>query len=361
MLIFRYFFIFLVLIPVCISAQPFETANIRSLLSAIHTSGQIDFCGESVPLDQQEVKERFEKEMMLALWDRPQVILWIKRSSRWMPIIEKELKDNQLPLDLKYIPVIESAFLSYIGSKKGALGYWQFLEETGRKYGLTVTKDIDERRNLHASTKAAVKYLKDLHQKFDSWTLSAAAFNMGEDGLLAEIKEQKTQNYFRLYLPIETQRYILRLVATKLILSDPQKFGFIIDSNDLYPLLTFDTVNVTSTQDIPVWLIAQAAKSDFKAIKELNPEIRGHYLVKGTWKINIPQGNKKGFKKRFDKLLKKWLAHKKEQIYVVQPGDNLSDIADKFKVPLSLLIIWNRLDISKPIHPGDRLIVFKNE
>ena len=151
-----------------------------SLVASVKITEPIDFCGEPVDLASQEVRERLEKELLLTIWDRPQVILWIKRSTRYLPIIEKMLSENEMPDDLKYVAIIESALRPHAGSRKGAIGFWQFLKSTGQKYGLRINAEIDERRNIFASTLAAINYFKDLYQMLGSWTLAAAAFNMGE-------------------------------------------------------------------------------------------------------------------------------------------------------------------------------------
>ena len=136
--------------------KDFTPESLPSLISAIRVEGPLDFCGEPVPLENFEVRERLEKELLLILWNRPQVILWLKRATRYFPYIERTLAQHNMPEDLKYIAVIESALLPHAGSSKGAVGYWQFIKSTGRNYGLTVNRYIDERRNFFASTKAAV-------------------------------------------------------------------------------------------------------------------------------------------------------------------------------------------------------------
>ena len=125
------------------------------------------------------MRERFEKEFLLSLGNSVQVILWLKRSRRYLPYIGKMLKQNGLPDDLKYVAVAESALRPHAGSKKGAMVFWQFMRSTGRTYGLTIDRKKDERRNFYRSTDAAIKYFKYLHNEFGSWTLSAAAYNMG--------------------------------------------------------------------------------------------------------------------------------------------------------------------------------------
>lgn len=345
--------------PLITRADSRVSADYPSLISSLRIDASYVFCNEEVPIKNQEIRERFEKELLLSLWDRPQVILWLKRSHRYLPHIEKMLKENGMPDDLKYIAVAESALRPHVGSRKGAIGFWQFTAATGREYGLVVNEHVDERRNIFASTAAAIQYLKQLFEEFGSWTLAAAAYNMGEGGLMAEILEQGTNNYYTLYLPLETQRYLFRILSVKLILSDPETYGFSLTKKDYYPPLTFDQVQVDCSQEIPLRIIAQAAKTHFKAVKDLNPEIRGHYLTKGKHTILIPSGASKGFQERYMNLEKKYSATREERIYIVKEGDNLSIIADRFGIPLAALIIWNRIDIQRPIHPGDRLIVYR--
>jgi len=304
------------------------------------------------------IKERMEKEMILSVWNRPQVILWLKRANRYFPYIERMLSVARLPDDIKYLCVIESALRAHAGSSKGAIGFWQFMRGTAKRYDLIVHRRIDERRNLYKSTDAAIRYLKDLYQIFNSWTLAAAAYNMGEEGLESEITIQKVSDYYKLHLPLETQRYVFKAVAAKLIMSDPQKYGFRLSKDELYQPLAFDRVQINCTQDIPIQILAQSANTYFKKIKDLNPEIRGHYLCKGVHTLMIPKGTSSGFHSRYKRNLDTWAKQEKAHIYIVQKGDNLSAIADKFNVPLPALLIWNRLSTRNHIHPGDRIIVY---
>ena len=337
-----------------------ESATLPSLIDSVRVEGPLDFCGEPVPLERQGVRERLEKELLLNLWGRPQVILWMKRFPRYMPHIEKMLAEEQMPDDLKYLVIIESALRPHVGSPRGAIGFWQFMRETGRNYGLTVDTRKDERRNLFHSTGAAMKYLKNLYGDLGSWTLAAAAYNMGEEGLKAEILAQETGDYYSLYLSLETQRYIFRAIAAKMILARPEKYGFKVTAADLYPLLEFDTVDIECRQDVSILVVARAANTDFKTIKELNPEIRGHYLAPGSHRIFIPKGQAGEFSRQYPDLLDQWLVRHSSMVYIVKKGDNLTIIADRFNVPLPSLFIWNRLKINQPIHPGDRLIIYPN-
>lgn len=364
------------------------------LISYTRIKGNIDYCGEEVPLEDDRVRERIEKELLLFLWNRPQVILWLKRSGRYMPHVEAILKANGLPDDLKYLAVVESAMLPHIGSSKRAIGFWQFIKSTGLTYGLTINGEIDERRNIFLSTKAAARYLKKLYKDFGSWTLSVAAYNMGEHGLRSRIRHQGTNEFFHLYLPMETQRHISKIIAAKLIMSNPAKFGFHLTQDDFYPKLAFDRVEIQCKREVSLKKIADAAGSYLKYIKDLNPEIRGYKLREGTHIISIPENSAKTFYARFGKpaskkvvaamkpevkgvpeteknlqnaVVKKRpkvkkraiLKKPKKYIYIVKTGDFLSMIADKFNVSIHSLVSWNDLSLDDSvIYPGQHLIVY---
>jgi peptidoglycan lytic transglycosylase D len=334
-----------------------EPAALPSLISSIRFENPVDFCNEAVPFHQTDVLERFEKELLLTLWNRPQVILWLKRSGRYMPYIEETLKRYNMPEDLKYVAVVESALRPHVRSAKGAVGFWQFLPSTGQKYGLKINSHVDERRNIFKSTMAAIKYFKSLHDTFGSWTLSAAAYNMGEDGLETEILMQRSNDYYDLYLPLETQRFVFKIMSVKLILSNPHRYGFYLKKDDVYPALEFDRIRVDCAGEIPISLIARAAAATFKTIKDLNPEIRGYFMPKGAHTLLVPKGAEKKFYARYRALSDQLKSEKKESIYVVRRGDNLSSIAARFDIPLAALAKWNRLNLKQPIHPGQRLTI----
>jgi hypothetical protein len=332
--------------------------TIPPLLESLRFEKTLTFCGEAVPLEDPDVREHMEKELLLSLWDRDQAVLWLKRSTRYLPVIEGMLSRAGLPDDLKYIALAESALRPHVGSPKGAIGFWQFMPETGRRYGLTVNEFIDQRRSLPASTKAAVTYFSELYKKFGAWSLVAAAFNMGEEGLQAEILAQDVSNFYRLYLPLETQRYLFRILSAKLILTQPERYGFHLQEGDYYPPIRFSTVELTCEEETSLTVVAKAAQTDFKRIKDLNPELRGHYLAAGTYRLTLPENTPPGFQKRFNQGHQEWSQQRQERIYIVQPGDNLSIIAKRFGVPLAAILIWNRIDLNRPLHPGDRLIIY---
>ena len=195
--------------------------------------GYLVFAGERIPTENYEVKERIEREFIVNTYWHSATMLAIKRASRWFPVIEPILKTHNIPDDFKYLCVAES-YLRNVISPAGATGFWQFMKETGKKYGLEIRSQIDERYNLEKSTAAACNYLKDAYEMFGSWTMAAASYNMGTNGARNQTQRQKANSYYNLVLNEETSRYIARIVALKYIMQNPAKYGFDIKPGELY-------------------------------------------------------------------------------------------------------------------------------
>jgi hypothetical protein len=331
------------------------------LLAAIRIKPPVSFCGEPVPVDNQDVRERLEMELLLMVWDKAQTILWMKRAGRYFPYIEKTLKERNLPDDLKYIAVIESSLRSSANSSAGAGGFWQFIEPTGKKYNLNINPVVDERRNLKLATSAALQYFSSLYSMFGRWSLAAAAYNMGEYGLKERIADQETRDYYNLYLPGETMRYVIRAVAVKMIFADPVKFGFNLNQDDIYKPVEADLVKVTCPSRINIMLAAKAANTYYKTIRELNPEIKGSFLEKGDYFLYVPKGSADGFSSRFsaafnDNNLLHLYGLKKT--YVVKAGETLSDLALRFGIRPETLKKWNGLDSENEISAGKKITYY---
>jgi LysM repeat protein len=213
-----------------------------------------------------------------------------------------------------------------------------------------------------AATPAALRYLKDLYGMFGSWALAAAAYNMGENGLKNQIQLQQTRDYYNLYLPEETQRYIFRILAVKLILSDPKRYGFELNAEDIYPPLLYDQVQLDLGRDVAVLSIARAAGTYYKTIRDLNPQIRSPHLARGTHTLLLPPGAAQGFHRRLkeemdtDTPADQASATAGRQVVTVQPGDSLAAIARRFNTTPAQLAAWNGLKVNSPIHPGQRLV-----
>ncbi len=250
---------------------------------------QLDFAGEPVPMEDLDVREKLDRELLVNTYWQSHSLLYHKRANRWFPVIEPILKEEGVPTDFRYLALIESG-LKNVVSPAGATGFWQFMEGTAKEYGLEVNEYVDERYHVEKATRAACKYLKKAHKKYDSWTLAAASFNVGMEGLDRRIREQKTGNYYDLFLNRETARYIYRVLAVKEILENSADYGFHIRPRDLYEPYKTRTVRVDSTiGDLTVF--AHDHGVDHKVLKLLNPWLRKNKLpVKDqkSYRIDLP-------------------------------------------------------------------------
>lgn len=251
---------------------------------------EIYFAGERIPLENFEVYERIDRELLVNTYWHSATILAIKRANRWFPVIEPILKKYNVPDDFKYLAVAESN-LDNVVSPAGATGYWQFMKAAAEKYGLEVTSEVDERYHVEKSTEAACKYLMESYQKYGSWTMAAASYNMGVAGVDNQIGRQKTNNYYNLVLNIETSRYVARIVSLKLIMQSPHKYGFDLKETDLYnPLQTYEVELSYSVSDFADWSNAQGI--NYKILKMYNPWLRDVKLTNRsgkTYKILMPE------------------------------------------------------------------------
>lgn len=227
------------------------------------------FAGERVPMNIYYVRESMDRELMVNMYWHSNILLYMKRAGRFFPVIEPILKKNGVPEDFKYLCVIESGLQNVTSSAK-AQGYWQFIKSTGEKYGLTINDDIDIRNNIEASTEAACRYLKDLKQRFGSWTSAAAAYNCGEGGLGRRYKLESVNNYYDVRLNPETARYVFRILAVKQIMQHPQDYGIYIRQCDLYPPIPTQTATL-SGRDIDLYEYARQHNCSYKMLRELNP------------------------------------------------------------------------------------------
>jgi len=249
----------------------------------------IDFAGEATPLQLIDVKERLDRELLINANLDATTALIIKRANRVFPIIEPILKQYGVPDDFKYLAVIESGLINAT-SPSGAKGVWQFMPDTAKEKGMEVNEVVDERYHLEKSTEAACKYFLAAKDKFGSWTLAAASYNGGMNGLSKKLDEQKVSNYYDLGLTEETSRYVFRILALKEIMKEPAKFGFSIYPSDLYPPIPTKNVEVDSTiNDLTGF--AQSQGINYKVLKIHNPWLRDKRLpnpTKKKYEIKIP-------------------------------------------------------------------------
>ncbi len=255
------------------SLKSHNTERLPQVIKSIDLNKDFSFAGEPVPMDNFDAKERLDRELSVNSYWHSSTILNIKRTSRYFPVIERILAKNGVPDDFKYLAVAESS-LSNVSSPAGARGIWQIMKRTGQAHGLEINSAIDERYHLEKATKVACQILKKYKQRFGSWTLAAAAYNIGETKLSKTIKEQRAHSYYDLNLGSETSRYVFRIIALKEILTNPDNFGFYVEETDKYPELNnYSTVKITHTIS-DLGKFAEKYNISYRMLKIYNPWLR---------------------------------------------------------------------------------------
>lgn len=257
--------------------QNLPSFNPYYAITPVPIPNKITFAGESVPVGNFDVFESLDREMLVNTYWQSQTLLLIKKAHRYFPLIEPILKEAGVPDDLKYLAVAESG-LANVVSPARAEGFWQFLDGTARDYKLEVNSEVDERYHVEKATMAAAQFLKESYQKYGTWTMAAASYNMGRRNISRQIERQKSGNYFDLVLGEETGRYVYRLVALKLIMENPDKYGFYINDKQKYQSIKHTLVEVDTT----VTNLADFAHQmgiNYKVLKELNPWLRDDKLT----------------------------------------------------------------------------------
>lgn len=236
----------------------------------------LSFAGDIIPLNKINVRESLDREILVNTYWHSNTFLFQKRAARWFPLIENILKKNNIPDDLKYLAIIESGLVNVI-SPAGATGFWQFMKPAAEQYGLTINEYVDERYNIEKSTVAACKYFKEAYKEFGDWSLVAASYNMGIGGVQRQLEKQKVDNYYDLYLNTETSRYVYRILAAKLIVSNSKQFGFNIRPIDFYAPYSYYKVEVdTNINDLVQFAIDN--KTNYNVLHTLNPWVRKYNL-----------------------------------------------------------------------------------
>ncbi len=252
-------------------------------IKALKIPEGINFSGERVPVERFDIRERMDRELLVNTYWQSNGLLLIKRANKYFPIIEPILKEHGVPDDFKYLAIAESGLMN-VSSPAGASGFWQFMKTTAKEYDLEVNDNVDERYNLELATKVAAEYLKKSKERFGSWTLAAAAYNAGNYGIVEKLEEQQVNNYYDLLLNTETSRYVFRIIALKEVISNPEKYGFELDKEDLYSLPKTRTIKV----DTAISNIASFAKkfdTNYKELKLLNPWLRENELNNKSRKL----------------------------------------------------------------------------
>ncbi len=255
---------------------------------------KLDFAHEPVPLDNFDVRESLDREMLSVANFHSQALLYIKKTNRYFAIIEPILRKNEVPEDFKYLALAESGFLDKIVSPSGAVGIWQFMKGAAIENGLEVNDEVDERYHIEKATEAACRFLKNSFTVYGNWTIVAASYNAGVSGISKQENLQSSKSYYDLLLNEETSRYIYRILALKLVIGDPLKYGFKVNEDEKYPIIPVTEVKV----DGSIKNFAEFARSNninYKLFKQFNPWLKQTYLKnprKKTYTFKIPDVGK---------------------------------------------------------------------
>ncbi len=259
-----------------------EKPLVLSMTASVDIPERMTFAGEEISFGRYDKRERMDRELNSFTYFHSTTMLLFKRANRIFPVIEPILQREGLPGDLKYLAVIESSLDHRAVSPARAAGLWQFLQTTGREYGLEVQTDVDERYHIEKSTVAACRYLKDAYQKYGSWSAAALSYNGGQGRITNELRNQQTEDALDLWLVEETTRYYYRMLAIKHIFEQPRQYGFVIKPEHLYKPMEFRKVTVNSTIS-NLASFAQQNGITYAQLKDFNSWLR-------TGKLSIAPG-----------------------------------------------------------------------
>jgi len=270
----------------------------------------VNFAGETVSFDRLDMAERLDRELTGIIYGQTTTELCFKRANRYFPALAKILKEQGIPLDFLYLAVTESSMDYNAYSSAKAAGMWQLLAGTARDFGLEVGDEVDERYDPEKSTVAACKYLKAAYKKYGHWPTVAASYNAGMQKLSGELSKQKVDNSFDLYLVQETSRYVFRIIAYKLVMESPKRYGYRFSRKNLWQPVAYTTVDVTGS--VASWIDWAKSKGiTYAQLREANPWIRSTKLTNAggkTYKVRIPKSSELYRSKRtFTAYNKDWV------------------------------------------------------
>jgi membrane-bound lytic murein transglycosylase D len=325
-----------------ISSLPEEAKNHPTLLSDYSSNElAVKAVEKNITLFTEKISKKFS--------------LWLSRSGKYIELMKEILKGENIPEEIVFIPLIESGFSPYACSPARAVGYWQFIASTAKRYGLKINWWMDERRDPVKSTVAAANYFKDLYEMFGSWKFAMAAYNAGEGRILKAINRTNTDDYWSLldtkYLKRETKDYVPKFIAASLIAKSPEEFGF--EDLEYHPPLTYDEVAVYSPVDLQV--IADCAETTLEVIKELNPELRRWCTPPDLpeYTMRVPEGKKDIFLQNLS------LIPEEERfsidIYKVKKGDTFKKISKKTGIPVQVILDLNSVEKIIPFTNGMKI------
>lgn len=275
----------------CASAQnEREQSTLMTRVPSPRVPKTVTFAGQDYDMDRVDMYERLDRELTTMSYTHGTTLLMLKRANRLFPEIIPILKKQGVPEDLIYLCVIESSLNPRAYSPAKAAGLWQFIPSTAKQYGLEVNEFVDERYNTELATEAAAKMLKKLYRQYGNWESAAAAYNGGPARITRELSSQMADDALDLYLVEETQRYMFRILAAKLIFSDPRAYGFNLSADQFYTPMDYRTVVVdTPVESWPDW--AKEHGISFAQLRDANPWIRDKTLPnksRKAYRVKIP-------------------------------------------------------------------------
>ena len=250
----------------------------------------VSFAGEPVPLWRFDIRESLDRELLVNSYFHSQTIRYLKLAPRYFSVIEPILKEKGIPDDFKYLALAESGFNPRAVSPVRAVGLWQFLSGTAREYGLEINSEVDERYDMEKSTYAACDYLLKAYEKYGSWSMVAAAYNGGMNGVDRQIIRQKSDSYYDLLFGEEASRYVFRIIALKIIMETPDTYNFLIPEEEKYPIVPTHDITITGkVENFADFAIEQGI--NYKLLKDFNPWLRDNFLTNSggkTYTVKIP-------------------------------------------------------------------------
>lgn len=261
-----------------------EEEGLLPAYSCVEVPARYMFCDSVVDLTRYDRRERMDRELLAFSYMHSTSLQIIKRANRYFPVVEPILKQHNVPDDFKYLMVIESNLNPLARSGAGAAGMWQFMPGTARDYGLEVSNTVDERYHLEKATHAACEYLKDAYRKYGNWLNVVSSYNAGQARISRQLLKQDVDDVLDLYLVEETTRYPYRVLAAKMMLENPLKFGFRLRASDLYPPIHFREVKV-SKDIVDLARFAQGQGIHYSLLKSMNPWLRSTSLDARAGKI----------------------------------------------------------------------------
>jgi hypothetical protein len=287
-----------------------STAPVYSVTVSPDIPMTVNFAGETVSFDRLDMAERLDRELTGIIYGQTTTELCFKRANRYFPALAKILKEQGVPLDFLYLAVTESSMDYNAYSSAKAAGMWQLLAGTGRDYGLEVGDEVDERYDPEKSTVAACKYLKAAYKKYGHWPTVAASYNAGMQKISNELSKQQVDDSFDLYLVQETSRYVFRIIAYKLVMESPKRYGYRFSRKNLWQPVAYTTVDVTGS--VASWVDWAKSKGiTYAQLREANPWIRSTKLTNAggkTYKVRIPKSSELYRSKRtFSVYNKDWV------------------------------------------------------